>query len=62
MRGVEPLSASPFPATSTCLVISFKISTFLAPSDRFQDHPALISPLWVKATPKVVPCINSVSS
>ena len=62
MRGVEPLSASPFPATSTCLVISFKISTLMAPSDRFHNHPALISPQWVKTTPKAVPCINSVSS
>ena len=62
MRGVEPLSVSPSVAVSTRLVISFQISTYSTPSDRFQVRPVSISPLLVKTSPKVVACINMMSA
>ena len=52
MRGVEPLSASPFLAASTCVAICISISPLMSSSGRLHHQPASISPLQVEAPKK----------
>jgi hypothetical protein len=57
-RGVEPLSESLFPGTSTYVATTFKISYHTTPSSGLCDQPALIIPSFSQGTLKIVPRLD----